>query len=287
MLVADRIVRGTRGVLRCAFLGADGTAPASSPAGANIEIVHDDDTVLVASTAASPVAGQAGVFEYTLPAAKTADLALLTARWTATVEGESVTIQTPAEVCGGVFFTIAQVRQRKLVESKWSDADVRAMRTIVEDELERACGVAFVPRLARDTLSGTGTTGILLPRRQLRTILAVTVDQVALTVDELAELKVLDGEVVYRPGGWARGVANIEVTYEHGFEYAPGLVPQAALDLLEDVAVPAAGDALSPRATSVSNEQGVVALVTAGVRGAIFSTPSANGVVNRYGYPAF
>lgn len=185
---------------------------------------------------------------------------------------------------GSPLFTVEQVRARGVTESVISDDEVEALRVVIEDEFERALGVSLVPRTATDEkLNGTGTTGLLLPHRRVTAFSAVSVADVALTAGELAEV-ILDGDELYRPAGWPTGVRNIKATYMHGYAEPPGLAPRAGLDLL-DALLTSDNGLISPRASAMQSEMGTIALVTAGVRGALFSVPSCNALVTMYGIP--
>jgi hypothetical protein len=286
MLVPARILRGTRGLISAAFTGADGGPPATDPDIATVRLVDDLGVEVIASTDADDADG-AGGFSYTVAAAHTASLAAWSATWSAAVDGETQSIDTPVEVVGGFLFDIPTVRGMGITADRYSDATVAAARTLVESELEDACKRAFVPRYVRDVLSGDGSTTLLLPQRLASAVTAVTVDGVALTSDELAEL-VLDPDTgeLYRPLGWSKGRRNIAVRYVHGHQRPPAAAVRAGQDLIKDVLTyPTAP--IDPRASLISNDLGTLSLVTAGIRGAMFSLPSCNALVDAYALPSF
>ena len=251
------------------------------PGTVTIGIVRADGTQLVAPGTATYGGAAAGPRTFDLTAAEhTATLDRLTLTWTSATLG---TLTTHIEVVGGFLFSVAQARARDLKADTFPTDALLLVRAAVERALEDACGVAFVPRAARATLSGPGERTILPEHRRIRRLVDATVDGAALTAGELADVEVLDTDELYRPAGWPRGVHNITVAYEHGHDEPPGLVDQAALELLESVLLGEKGT-ISPRATGITSEAGSIALVTAGVRGALFGVPSCNAVVDAYGY---
>lgn len=247
-------------------------------------------TVVVAETAANITEGPTGTYTWVFTTPAAAGQYLIVWDYGGAedpVEELEVTWSSAAAASppdGAPLFTVAQVRARGIAESVIDDDAVETLRTAIEDELERALGVSVVPRTVTDhRLSGSGTTRLLLPHRRVTAFSAVSVDDVALTVDELAEV-ILDGDELYRPAGWVRGVLNVKATYTHGYATPPGLAPRAGLDLL-DVLLTSDNGLISPRASALTNDIGTLALVTAGVRGALFSVPSCNALVTMYGIP--
>ncbi len=158
---------------------------------------------------------------------------------------------------------------------KYATAQIIAMRTLVEESLEDACGVAFVPRYRREIVSGRGTTQIVLSQPRVTEIRSVTLDGVAVTPLAAPSAQ----GVSYMPAGWAQGRGNYVVAYEHGYPFAPARVKYAALRLAKRWMVDSPVD---ERATSVSTEDGTFSLVTPGMRGAMFDLPEVNAVVQMY-----
>jgi hypothetical protein len=156
----------------------------------------------------------------------------------------------------------------------------------IEDQLEAACGVSFVPREQVITVDGTGTTELFLTRARPQSVSAVTVrDSLADTSWGAADIAALrideEAGVLIRPTYvWERGRRNHIITGVFGYSNVPGMVRQAVVEAVKYALVESRVD---PRATSVINEDGTSAtLVTAGLRQNLFGLPSMNAVVMQY-----
>lgn len=186
------------------------------------------------------------------------------------------------------YFTVAEARAVTPLQdtTKYADADIDNMRLVVEEALEHACGVAFVPRVTTpvvETLDGDGSDEIVL-RQWARPIAltAATVGGVALDAPTLAALVLSRDGTIYNPAFWACGRRNVVLTYTHGYPSVPGRVKRAAIRLTKRFLV---DTPINDRATSIQNpEDGTIQrLITAGVGAAIFDLPEANAIVNEYG----
>lgn len=151
-----------------------------------------------------------------------------------------------------------------------------AMRDLVEQALEDACDVAFVPRTATETFSGSGGRLLVLPTTLVRTITTAADDGTPL---DLADVKIT-GRAAYRPGGWPQGTANLAVTWEHGHDLPPLRVKRAAMILTKVWLLKGPVD---DRATQLAGDYGTINLATPGMFGATFGVPEVDAVVTRYG----
>jgi hypothetical protein len=287
---AARIPAGQAGRVVLAFHDVDTGGLADPTAAPTLALVREDGSTVTPPPTVDH--DGTGVYSAAVPLVETAAATLLTARWTASLNAVAgQTIDADVEVTGGVLFGLAELRALDLKAAVFPTDQLARVRALAESALEDACGVAFVPRFARDRVSGNHQRGdvagpLLLPRRRASAIRTVSVDGIALTSDELAELTLdTDTGELHRPGGWTRGVRNIEVAYEHGWPAPPPRVARAALKLAERVLVGDRSD-LSDRATSLTNDAGTQLLVVAGVRGMLFDVPECNVVVDAYGYPS-
>jgi hypothetical protein len=273
----QRIVQGLSATLQHTFY-SDGVAADPSPATATVTITRDDGTDVVTSQAATRLS--AGVFTYTVTPIHTVLLDTWTVGWTATFGGQSQTFEDIVEVAGGPLFTLAEARSLKPLDSltAYPTAAIVEARTMVETALENACGVAFVPRYGREIVSGDGTTTLMLVPR-LRSIRSVSVDGVPIAAPSLAGIKVLSSGVAYNPAWWAGGFANLEIAYEHGHDFPPPRVSQAALLWAKNFLVKGPID---DRTTSVVSEDGTFALSTPGMRGATTGIPEVDAVISQY-----
>lgn len=218
-------------------------------------------TVTVAITDATGAAvasgnathGTTGVYTYALSGQ--AQMSLLTVAWTGVFSGSTVTETDQAEVCGGFFFNLADARTSDATladTTLYPAADLLVARQEVEDECERICDRAFVPRYRRAVLDGSGTPDVMLTDWEwaqmgrsagdVRTIRSASVAPqvgqafVALTAGQLAALVVTADGMLRRVDGtiWTEGVQNLTVEYEYGWDAAPSDLVRAAKTRLRD-----------------------------------------------------
>lgn len=138
------------------------------------------------------------------------------------------------------YFTIAELRATNTSfadTTAYPTATLEAIRDGVEGDFEIEGNCAFVTRTATKTLSGDGGDTLFPPDTRLQSVTACTIDGTALTATELAAI-VIDGRMLYREAGWARGSYNIAITYTHGYTECPRPVKEAALQVARDRLVP-------------------------------------------------
>lgn len=287
--IADQqVLRGVAATLSYQFVDSDGTAAA--PAGdVTVTVTRADGTVI--DTDAATGGTTTAPRTYSLASADNQTLDLLTAVWTD--DGDGSTHTTYVEVVGGYYFSVAEARASDATltdTTKYPNAAVVAARREVEEEFERICGVAFVPRFAVETMDGPGCARIELthhPVREVRFVRAYSdaTTYLAWTVDELASLVHDDeagwGVVTSRTGvGFARGSANLMVGWEHGMDRPPAEVKRAALQRLR-YRLNMSLAAIPDRATSFSvTEGGTYSLSTAGA--AKTGMPDVDAVLDRW-----
>jgi hypothetical protein len=253
--VDQRILRGVAATLSWQNVDSDGTAAAPSGV-VTVGVTTADGTVVVAAGTATTGTGT-GPRTVALTAAQTADLNLLTVTWTDA--GDSSTHSTLVEVVGGWYFSVAEARasDATLTDStKYPDAAVLTARREVEEDFERICDVAFVPRYRREQVSSQ-CGEILLPTPLPRTVRSVRLysdgtSYTALTASELADLR-LDptGLICGTLGTYDRVV----VEWEHGHGKPPSALKTKALRYLR-FRLNEALSAIPDRATSFSIDQG-------------------------------
>jgi hypothetical protein len=244
----QRILRGTAATLRSTKLNSEGEPV--TPGTVTVEVTRWDGSVVIAAGTATVVDGNERTIALT--PAQTADLDLLRATWNDT--GDNSTWTTTAEIVGGFFFSIAEARDSdKTLEDavKYPAAKILATRADVEDECERICGQAFVPRFATYTALG----GVLvLPHPELRRLRSLSVDGTAYTAAQLEDLFTDESGIVYVTG---RG--RVTVSYEHGMDAPPPDLKRAALIRLRSL-LNMSKSAVPDRATSFSTETGTFRL---------------------------
>lgn len=261
--MAQRILRGATATLHFYLLDADGS-PVAAAGALTVGITRADGTILIASgTATTTVA--TGHYTYTLAAASTVTLDLLTATWTDSVTPTAAQTTTH-EIVGGYVFSVAQAQAFESLGdlSAYQPADIIAKRAEVEDELEQIRNAAFVPRYARLTLDGTGDSEIITGLTWLRTLRSVRVyaqvgssSYTAFTAAQVAACIVTEDGRVRRGDGnvFQFGVGNIMVEVEHGFTDWGEDLRNAALHRLRSM-LNRAGSAVPDRAKAFTSADG-------------------------------
>lgn len=211
------------------------------------EVATDSTTTVTVSildangaTVSSGNATHAGPGAYTFALPPQASLAQLTVSWSATITGAAVVETDPVEVVGGFFFGLAEARgsDASLADiTQYPTAALAATRLETEQECERICERAFVPRYKRVLLDGTGTSELMVPDADIRTIRSVTMAPragqtfVPLTAAQLAALVVTSDRMLRRVDDmwWTEGLANVLVEYEYGLDGPPKDLKEVAL----------------------------------------------------------
>lgn len=256
-----RVVKGTAVKVYASF--------AAAVSSVTVRAERADGTEVVAETAAASEGG--GLYSLTLTGEHTAELDLATVTFDATAPAEQRTVTV--EICGGRLFTLAHARQRKPLNdtTKYTDAQLEQARIAAEDELEDACGYAFVPRFRRERVYYDGLPTVRLAMRNVRRVRAIAVDGVELTRVELAGVQFTGPRTLRRAGAFGR---IADVAYEHGLDRPPGDGVNIAIKLAKHFLVESGVDA---RATSVTTDAGTLRLA-----GWI---PDVEAYVQRHGRP--
>ena len=236
--------------------------PTSASVDVEVTVKRLDGTVVAGPTAATP--GDPGEYTYILPAQ--AELDSLTVDWVAdSVGGAVVTATDYIEIVGGYLFGIAEARASDATLANlttYPTAKLSEKRLEVEEECEEICRQAFVPRFARETLSGTGTDRIGLTHMILRRLRSVAVSGVAWSSPDVAAVPPADNGVARLPGGvWPRGVGNIVIEYEHGWDRPPERISAAAMLHLRYLCNQTR-TGMPDRVTSYTNEAGTFIAAT-------------------------
>lgn len=268
-------LRGAPATLRFPEHGGD-PVELSEP---TVTITRDSDGEAVVEGAETTKGEEGGETFWTveLTGAQIPEVDVLKVVWS----DESASYTTHVEVVGGFVVSLAAI-EAKLGEKAAEELRVQK-REIALREIERACGVAFRPRYAKELLDGTGSKRLLLPRREVTEVLAVEVGGTALSTEEVEALTLEPIGVVIRAAGWPSGKSNVSITYVHGYDYFPPAetpVRDYAAYLLAD-----RPSDYSERATQVSTDVATYSLVTPGMRGAQFPLPTVNAFVEQYMVP--
>lgn len=252
------------------------------PGTVTIGITRADGSVLVAPGTSTSGAGVAAR-TFALTTTHTAQLDRLKITWTTSLKGVDTSY---VEVVGGFLFTIAELRDEDPLgdAAKYPTDDLVYMRTVVEQSFEKECGRAFVPRYeleVKRTYRPTLSRKLQVSWPLVRAIRSATVDGRVLAAGELATVQAYTTGL-FHPSGWARygTESDITVGYEHGYDFPPGFVSEAAKLLAKNWLVKGPVD---DRMTSMSNDDGTFSLATPGLRGSRYGIPEVDAVVNGYG----
>jgi hypothetical protein len=148
--------------------------------------------------------------------------------------------------------------------TKFSADDIGAVEAFVRRRFETACQVAFIPTTATDERhDGSGTDRIILNHRRPSAPTAVSVNGIAFSVTELADLWAKPNGLLIRRemGAWYSGSGNVLVTYEHGFSAVPDDIHREAMIYAVDQLV---ATRISDRTRSFSDDSGTYAYSWAG-----------------------
>jgi len=193
------------------------------------------------------------------------------------------------------YFLLSELRAMPDVSDtvKYPDASCELAAAYVVSVIERVAFPFITRTVVGERHSGTRANrhnrALVLSKRLVRTVTALTENGVAFGAPDLAQL-VVDRGVVQRiespgsvPSAWAEGVRNIVVDYTYSFSTTPpGDVKEAALQATRHRLLSARGKAgVSDRAKSITNDQGNISLSTAGIDGP-FGIPEVDEVVLGY-----
>jgi hypothetical protein len=214
----------------------DSTAPVA------VSVTNPLGTVVATGTATKT---DTGVYTYALP--PQAALTVLSVSWAATISGAAIVEIDTVEVVGGFFFTLTEGRNSDVSladRDKYPTGELAEKRLQVEEECETICDRAFVPRYARVTLDGTGSSDLVLshpdPDRSIAHVRAIRSVRMAtqtggtltdFTTGQLAALLVRGESTLARSDGsvWAEGFGNVVIEFEYGLDSPPEQLRQAAM----------------------------------------------------------
>lgn len=272
----------------------DGTLVAATGT-VNVTVKDIDEVTVATGTATASQHGHdAGIYTYNLTTAVTNNLGIYEATVTYTVSGSNYTRTYEIVTVGEHLFEIHELRARdsRITAAAYPADYIRTARDSVTDALETAAKVAFSTKPARATLSGDGTTTLLLPHVEVTAINGCTVyveDAGADTADEITGDELIDIEVNRETGLITRtdgqvfpvGSNNVIVDYEHGYERVPGPVRDAAMTLVIEAIVPSQ---MPARATAQSTDVADFRISVANVElGRDTGIPAVDAVIAQYG----
>lgn len=274
----NRIVRGSPAALSLAFTVDEVPTDLDAPPAVVVTRVDGTQAAAGASTRTG-----LGEYTYTLPAQS--QLSSLTAVWSGLLSGLSVSAETYAEVVGGQFFSVAELRNFDSVlmnTTKYPTAKLVAARLLVESDFEGFCNRAFFPRGHRETIFGDGTKSLWLAKPDPLRLVSLVVDydqdwsaRMFTRPDDNLHVINLDNDV------WPKNT-RIDIEYEYGFPTPPVRVVQASKKLAKYRLV-ADQSRIDERATTMNiPDFGNFVLSTPGMRDALTGIPDVDVVLWDY-----
>lgn len=229
MSADQRVLRGVPATLSWQALDSDGS-PAAPSGTVTVGVAGADGTVVLAAGTATTSSGD--VRTVALTAAQTARLDHLTATWTTVGAGSQT---TTVDVVGGYFFTLAEAYAVEgITPNRFDPGQIFAARAAIEEDWERICGRAFVPRYERETLDGFGDGMLLLRWASIRTIRSVSTVSMtgvvtAYTADQMSRLRWTAAGVLTSGTAFLHTPQSVIVEYEHGLDRLPASLKAWAL----------------------------------------------------------
>lgn len=275
----DRITRGTSAVLSVTFYGDE--QPTNADNDVIVDVERANGTQVVVSEVATSVGN--GTYEFVLPPEP--EVTILTASWSGYFSGASTTIETYAEVVGGEFFTLRELRGSDSVltnTTKYPTEKLREARLAVEAEFEGICERSFMPRYARERLIGNGDGTLWVSNAQPLKVLSCSVNGEDWSDKEFTtppyNLRVLcvpDGSY------WPRD-SRVVIEYVYGMPYVPRRIKNAAIKRAKSQLV-SSNSRIDERATIMNvPDFGNFVLATPGVRGSLTGIPEVDVVLQEY-----
>jgi len=218
-----RVLRNTAlSVLSPTFVGADGETPTDTASTPTAAVSREDGTSLSALTVTASSVSD-GVYSAALTTTHTSQLDRLKVTWGGTAGSLAQSYVTELEVVGAHYATIPEIRDERGLDNMTTFPLhlIRRVRDKWAQQIEDACGVAFVPRYERDVLRGDGTPYLALSKIRPLSLIAVTIDGVSQTLTDftLHDTGLIEYEGSVFPTS-STG-PNVVVTYEHGFPNVP------------------------------------------------------------------
>lgn len=185
------------------------------------------------------------------------------------------------EVTGRHLFTVAEARNsdRELADTvKFSTAELRHYREVVEAEFERITSRSFVPRTVVVTIETTGADAEWVGLFDVRSLVALYGPNGALTVSDYR----LDANGVLEGLGSLASGTTLRVVVAYGFLSPPQEVKRVGMLRLRSM-LNAENSGIPDRATAfVAAEGGNFTLATAGRNGYETGVPEVDAVLARY-----
>jgi hypothetical protein len=274
-MTVQRVLRQTQAQPEVTFYV--GTVATDADAAVTVTITRADGTVFATDAATTHIGTNTGLYRYTL-APQTA-LELFTFDWKGTFGGVVQHVTSQVEIVGGYVVALADLKAESGMGTK-TDAQLAEARQWFEDAAEAYCGVAFVPRYAREVLDGDGTFELGLIHPFPRSVLSCKVGGITQTGTSTWDLYE-EGLIARDSGSFAVGRRNVEITYEHGLDTVPSDIRDAALTAIRSNVLGggSAGGGIPAGVTQLATDAGVM---TFGRRTFPFGIPEVDTVLSAH-----
>lgn len=184
------------------------------------------------------------------------------------------------------YFTTAELRALPDLNdtARFPETRLVAAHDRIAALIRRECETSFVVETITDErVSGSDLTGLSLSDPYVRSITTITVDGVEWDEDAVAGVIIDDG-FLYQPGDarWScTSRRNVVVTYTAGYtDTPPADLKEAALRGARHWCLTmSAWSGVDSRATSITNEQGNIALMTASADGRPTGLPDVDSTI--------
>ena len=173
------------------------------------------------------------------------------------------------------YFSVAEFRaEQDVAEPAASDQQVEAMGALAAEVIERAAGVAFIPRRAVERLRLCVGQPVRLRHPLVRELEEVTVDGAAWSLDDIEGTLSVDG-------GWVTGLSTGRgvLAYTHGYDHPPLRIRRAAMILTR---VWLLRGPVDDRATQIATDGATINLATPGVFGSLTGIPEVDAAIAAY-----
>lgn len=276
---SQRIRRGTPATVSVLFTGDETPIDPDGPA-IDVTVTGANGTEV-----ASGAATRAGTGAYTFNLPAQSSLNVLSIDWAGEFDGTPTTITTYADVVGGEYFTIAELRDFDSVLSnttKYPYAKLVAARAYVEAEFEGICERAFVASYAREVLYGGGTCALWLANPEPLRLISLTVNDEDWSSKQFTTPQ-YNLRVISAPADSPiPRAARVVIEYEYGKDIVPLRIKNAALKRAKYILV-ADQSRIDERATTMNiPDFGNFILATPGIRGSKTGIPEVDVVLDDY-----
>lgn len=247
--------------------------PTDAAGPVTVSVKRLDGSAVATATAVHP--GAPGVYTYALPAQGAVDA--LTIDWSGIVAGATITARDNVEVVGGYLFGLAEARALPPVLDavRFPTGMIAATRVAVEQECEKICGRAFVPRFRREKVRIINDK-VMPTEVDVRAIRSVTIRGVPYTGWYWPDRR---GPITNVSPGYVDDY-DATIEYEYGMDYPPEEIRQAAMLRLRS-RLTATDTGIPSRALSFSvTDGGVYRLATPGQKAT--GVPEVDAAYQRY-----